>query len=227
MTSTLSFVLALIACSCSVPKQPEPKPVSPRFSTIRLDGGLLTRYAPHARELTEVVPGTATRRSFIILNDPACPVEISAFGLTMNPDLSLKYNSSFRESCTPEKQLANDFECARLMFSIDWSFKAKSPVAAWEAMSFAFDAFNRFLWTNGFANGTRGKDATGLELAMTYKTGRLWWWDTDRTDNLGKWITSIVFMTSVRAKDGTVWTCDKNALKDQIKALSLDPSELK
>ena len=222
-------VLALCACSHSLPfepKKPETKPTPPRFSITTLDAGPLTRYAPRAKELTEAVPGTSVRRSFTILNDPASPVKISGFGLRMYDDPSSLYSTLY-EHCTPEKQLADSFDCARLVYVLDWSFKAQSPVIAWEANSLAFDAMNRFLWANEFANGTRGKDATGLELGTEYKTDRIGWWSIGQTDNLGKWITSVVFMTSVRTKDGAVWLCDKEALKVQMRALSLDPSGLK
>src|SRR5579863_621401 len=191
-TCLLGAVLALGGCSHPGPKPRETKSASPRFSVTRLDGGQLTRYAPLAKELTETVPETSARRSFIILNDPASPVEISAFGLSMYHDSSSWY-STFHQGCTPEKQIANDFTCARLLYSLDWSFKARSPVTAWEAKSYAFDAINRFLWADGFANGTRGQDATGLELGTAYKADRVGWWNIEHTDNLGKWITSVVF----------------------------------
>ena len=208
----LSVVLALNVCSCSQPKKPAPKPTLPRFSITRLDGGTLTRYAPEGgKVLTEAIPGTSVRRSFVILNDPACPVKVGAFGFSMH-----------------------DLDRPNLLYSLDWAFKAQSPVTAWEAKAYAFDQMNRFLWADKFANGTRGKDATGLELASEYKTDRerwLRWLAEDQAaaaDNFGKWTTSVVFMTAARTKDGKVWFCDKEALKGQVGALSLEiPSELR
>jgi len=87
MAYILSAVLALAACSRSEPKGAETAPRSEpsegkqnrlrRDSITKLDGGQLTRYAPSAKELTEAAPGTSARRSLIVLNDPASPVEIS------------------------------------------------------------------------------------------------------------------------------------------------------
>jgi hypothetical protein len=215
-----SAVLALGAWSCSQPKKP-PKPTPPRFSIAHLDGAPLTRYAPEGgKVLTEAIPGTSVRRSFVILNDPACPVKISAFGFTMDYEES-QYSIS-HSHCTLGEQLANSGDCPYLLYSLDWAFKAQSPVTAWEAKAYAFDQMNRYLWTDNFANGTHGKDATGLELGTEYKTDRLRWWTIQLADNLGKWVNSVVFVTAARTKDGKVWICDKEALKSQIGALSLE-----
>jgi hypothetical protein len=221
----LSAALALYACSCE-PKKAKPKP--PRFSIARLDGGQLTRIAIHGKALTEAIPGTSVRRSFVILNDATCPVKVSAFGLSL-------HEYSFPHSdCTAEEQRAFTYDCPRLFYDLEWTFKAQSPVTAWEATAYAFDQMNRFLWADKFANGTRGKDATGLELATEYKTDRerwLRWLAEDQAaadDNFGKWTTSVVLVTAARTKDGRVWFCDKEALKSQIGTLSLEiPSELK
>ena len=221
--SVLSAVLALGACS--QPKKPQ-SPIAPRFSITRLDGGPLTRYSHESKVLTEAIPGTSVRRSFVILNDAASPLKVSAFGFRMLYDES-QYSMS-NSHCGADEQLANPFRCPHLLYTIEWAFKAQSPVTAWEAKAYAFDQMNRYVWTDEFANGTRGKDATGLELATEYKSDRVRWWTIQLTDNLGRWLTSVVFVTAARTKDGKVWLCDKEAIKNQIVALSLEiPSELK
>jgi hypothetical protein len=156
----------------------------------------------------EAIPGTSVRRSFVILNDSACPVKVSIFGLGSS--------------------MVDYHEPPSLFYSLDWAFKAASPVTAWEAKAYAFDQFNRYLWTDEFANGTQGTDAAGLEVATEYKTSRVRRWTFQLADNLGRWLTSVVFVTAARTKDGKVWLCDKDALNSQIRALSLEiPSELK
>jgi hypothetical protein len=202
----LSAVLALGAWSCAQHKEP-PKPAPPRFSITRLDGGPLTRFKrEHVKPvpdgvwltsgITEAIPGTSVRRSFVILNGPACPVKVRAFGLGSS--------------------MVDYHEPPSLLYALDWAFKAQLPVTAWEAKAYAFDQMNRYLWTDEFANGTQGKDATGLELATEYKTDRVRVWTFQLADNLGRWLTSVVFVTVARTKEGSVWFCDKEALKSQI-----------
>lgn len=220
----LIAVLALIACSCSRPSQPERRETSaapPRFCITRLDGGLLTTYDPGVKGLTKPVLGTSIRRSFVILNDATCPTQISAFGLRTWDELSLR-------PCTPAKQLANpmDFDCAKLLYILNWSLKARSSVAVWGVHNSVFDAMNRFLWDN--KAGNEGRENDGVEPGVEHKTDRVSWWNSTETPDLGKWVTSVLFVGAARTKDGAVWLCDKEALKAQIRALSFEiPSELK
>jgi hypothetical protein len=67
-----------------------------------------------------------------------------------------------------------------------------------------------------------------MNPGTAYKIDRIFWWNSEHTDNLAKWITSVLFVGSARTKDGAVWRCDKHALQEQMKALSLEiPSDLK
>jgi len=49
--------------------------------------------------------------------------------------------------------------------------------------------------------GRRAKDATGLELGTEYMTDRVRWCTLQLADNLGKWATSVVFVTAARTKE--------------------------
>jgi hypothetical protein len=170
------------------------------------------------------VAGTSLRRAFIILNDPASPVEIRAFGFYTSDTLLSS------RPCTPAEQLANpmDWRCAKLTYVLNWSLRARASVAAWEVHNSVFDVMNRFLWTDKNANNVRGSDAADLEAGTEHKTDRVSWWNSSQTDNLSKWVTSVLFVGSARTKDGTVWRCDKESLQAQMKALSLEiPPELK
>lgn len=220
--SVLSILLLFGACS-----RPQPAGVKPsRFSVTKLNGGPLTTYAPGNKKLVKEVPGSSIRRTFIILNDPASPIEITSFGFHVDNSLL----SSYPSDCTPAVQLANpmDWRCAKLMYIVDWSIKTRASIAAWEVHNSVFDEMNRFLWDAKTANDARGSDAAGLEAGTEHKTDRVSWWNSTQTNNLGKWVTSVLYVGSVRTKDGKVWRCDEESLRAQIKSLSLEiPSDLK
>jgi hypothetical protein len=220
-------VLSLcLMCGCKIPATPgslkqESKTAISRFHVSRLDGGPLTEYVPSSKTLSRVVSGTSLRRSYIILNDPACPIEISSF--TFRPDKNLVSSGSF---CTPEGKASKSWECAKFVYGLYWSFKPQASVTAWEAHNFVFDAMNRFLWTDTTGGAERG--AADMNPGTEYKIDRVAWWDSAHTNNLAKWITSVVLVGSVRKKDGVIWLWDKEGLRVQMKALSMEiPPELK
>jgi hypothetical protein len=194
----------------------------PKLLLTRFDGGLLTEYAPNVKNAAKPVSGSSLRRSYIIVNDPDCPIEIGSFSFrteAMQPSAS----------CPSAKQL-NDgygpYECGKLLYVLEWSLKARSPVTAWETYNSVFDAMNRFLWTDtSLAEGRATRD---MNPGKEFKMDRIFWWGSAHTDNLAKWITSVLFVGSARMKDGTVWRCDNHTLQAQMKALSLEiPSDLK
>jgi hypothetical protein len=143
------------------------------------------------------------RRSFIILNDPNCPLQITSFGLrTEQPD-----------------RLLENFAKARLVYVIHWGLMPRSLIAAWEVRNIVFDPLNRFVIDNHAGPG----DAEPLAAGEEYETDRIGWWKSEQTDQLGRWLTSIVFVTTIRTGEGKVWSYDKQALRSAMKELSLEP----
>lgn len=223
------FVAALLTgqflsvCGCKTSATPEllkqeSKTAISRFRVSLLDGGPLTEYVPSSKTLSRAVAGTSLRRSYIILNDPACPIEISGF--TFRPDKNLVSSGGF---CTPEGKSSDSWDCAKFVYGLYWSLKPQSSVTAWEAYNFVFDAMNRFLWTDTGESGP-----VDMNPGTEYNIDRVAWWDSTHTSNLAKWLTSVVLIGSVRRKDGGVWRCDKEGLLVQMKALSMEiPPELK
>jgi hypothetical protein len=221
-TCFLSVILALSSCNSPAQKQnSESKPATPRFAITKMDAGPLTTYAPGTKGLTKQVVGTSLHRTSIILNDPSSPVEIVAFGLdTSNRTLS-------SQPCTAAEQLTDpmSWNCAKLMYDLTWSLRARSSVSAWEVHNSVYDVMNRFLWADKSANDAQGSDAGGLEPGSEHKTERVSWWNSTQAANLSKWVTSIVYVAAVRTKDGAVWKADKEALRGELRSMSFEPPE--
>jgi hypothetical protein len=215
--------VAVLICACSRRGSTEAKPTAERFSVTKLDGGPLTTYAPGMKGLMKPVLGTSLRRTFIILNDPDSPIEIVTW-------FSYRWGSPTSTVLHAAEQLADptNWRCATFLYDYDWSIKARTPVAAWEIHNAEFDAVNHYLWDHDMLSNTQGSDAGGLDPGKEQKTGRVWWWNSSQTANLGKWLTSVAFVDSVRTKDGKIWRCGKEGLVAQMKVLSFEiPPELK
>src|SRR5262249_46854743 len=77
----LPITIALISlCSCEKPKL-QPKVEAQNAVTVaRVDGGPLTSYDAASRTRSSPVAGSPLRRSFVILNDPESPLQITSFG---------------------------------------------------------------------------------------------------------------------------------------------------
>ena len=219
----LSVIFAFGSCSYSTPQgqKSNSKPANPHFTVAKLDGGPLTAYAPGINGLTKPVAGISLRRTFIILNDPGSPIEIRTFGFYTSDELLSS------RPCPPAEQLTNpmDWNCAKLVYVLNWTLRAQASVVAWELHNSVFDVMNRFLWTNKSAYYAQGRDARGLEPGTEHKTDRVLWWTSGQTANLSKWVTSIVYVAAVRTKDGSGWRFDKDALRAQMKALSFEPAD--
>jgi len=213
----VALVLTLGACSHSQStapqKKPEYQPSPPEFSITRIDGGQLTRYAPGVKGLTTPVAGTSLHRTFIILNDPASPIEIVSFGFHTSDELLSS------RPCMPEKP--ESWSCAKLTYVLQWSLKARSAVTAWEVHNLVFDAMNRFLWDDKIVNNTRGDDAS-IEAGAEHKTDRVAWWNSSETGKLSEWVTSLLVVGAVRTKENIIWNCNRSGLQSQMKSLSLE-----
>jgi hypothetical protein len=208
--STRAALVITVAflCSCQrlAPQKQDQSPTLPRIAVAKLDGGPLTTYDYDAKGRTKPVGDTSLRRSFIILNDPNCPLQITSFG--------------FRTEASD--RTLEEVTGARLTYLVDFSLMPRSSITAWELHDLVFDTLNRFLWREIESNEARTGDTKQLQAGGEHKTIRESWWKSAQTDRLGKWLTSIVFVTNIRAADGKIWSCDRDALKAQMTRLSFD-----
>lgn len=202
-------IAAVVLASCQQTKKESPA-TAPRFTLTKLDGGPLTRFDPSAPGRTKQVPDTSLHRSFVILNDSNFPLQITSFG--------------FRAE-EPDRMIT-ELTNARLAYVFDWSLRPRISITAWEVHDVRFDLLNRFLDDHINDNAVRTGDTKQLTAGEEYKTNRMNWSKSEETDQLGRWLTSILFVSAIRTADGKVWSCDKSALTAQISQLGFQlPAE--
>lgn len=115
---------------------------------------------------------------------------------------------------------------ARLMYLLDWSLTPKASITFWEVHSIFYDAMNRFAWIETNNNAPRAGESKELQPGVVHQTSRMSWWKLRETENLGRWVSCVVFVGAARMKDGAVWSYDKSALVPEMNRLSFDPSEV-
>jgi hypothetical protein len=200
----LAFTGTLL-CSCQKPSPQEHEPSTP-ITVTKVDGGPLTVYDYSAKGRTKAVTGTTLRRSFVILNDPNCPLEITSFGLrTEDPGRTME-----------------DATSARLAYVLHWHLRSRASITAWEVQNLVFDTLNRFVTGIVDTNEARTGDTKQLGAGEDYETDREGWWKSPQTDQLGRWLTSVVFVTAIRTEDGKVWSSNKQSLVAKMKQLSFE-----
>jgi hypothetical protein len=206
-----AMLFALSACRPPERQKHEKAPAIPKLTVTTVDGGPLTMYDDHVKGRTKPVRDTTLRRSFVILNDPTCPVQVTSFSLrTEDPGRTWE-------------ELGY-----RLAYIDTLALMPHSSVTAWEIHDIAFDAMNRYLWADAINNEARTGDTKQLEPGVEHRTERWSAWKANDTDKLSTWITSILFVSTIRTADGKVWVYDKDALRLQMKQLSFDsPAEKK
>jgi len=177
-----------------------------KLHVSKLDGGKLTGYDWDSVGGVKEIAGTSIRRTFFLVNDPTCPIEITAFGFHV----------------TKAEPILRQIKDATLRYDLRWTLTPRTSVAQWEAHNLTFDSMNRFLWRDTNGNGPETGEAGDLPALRPHSAARVHWWTTGQTGHLGKWVTSILYIGKTRTTAGDVWVADNAKLLAEVKNLGFD-----
>jgi len=211
LVSALSAAGAFL-CSCGQKAAERRAASADKITATRLDGGPVTIFEYGVKGRTREIQGSSLRRTYVLLNDPTCPVQIKSFSLsTQAPEPLIEQ--------TVERPLARISR---------WTLISRERVVEWETETVIFDAFNRFV--SHFTNGNPPRSGANKDLSPgeDAKTDLFSWITKDEAVQLGDWITSLHFVTNVRTADGKVWSYDAPRIRTGAGEFSLElPQEYK
>jgi len=207
LTTCVLSIGAVLLSGCANPQRTQnSETVASPITVTRSDAGPLTAYDYTAKQSTRVVADTSLRRSNVILNDSSSPLQITSFGLrTQTPDPTLERITG-----------------ARLVYLFDFKLMPRTSITAWAIHDAVFDPLNHFVERFVTTNEAFTGDSKQLNGNEEHATNRMGWWKTAETGHLEKTLTSILFVATVRTADGKVWSCDRDAIKSQMKQLSFE-----
>jgi hypothetical protein len=140
---------------------------------------------------------SSLRRSWIVLNGSSCPVQLNKAGIKT----AYGYWGGTEQ----------------YWFSLDGGANIKQKIQAVEITCMLFDIFGEHLRTLSL---TAVED---VETTDSYKLGGRW---LAGENDVSHFLTSVVFVTSVRTSEGKIWRFDQKAVFDELARTQLKAADI-
>jgi hypothetical protein len=188
MKIKLNSILAIvILCSCSTA-------ISQSIQTTNLDGGSVVTELGLGIKVNK---DSSLRRTWIVLNDPSCPIQISDAGIQTT---YVEDDNGYR-------------------FRPTGSAKTSKPVRAFEVRYLLYDVFGEHLRT---LSSTEVTDLSAGDIFSLSQSGS---WYAPEND-VSELLTVVVFVAQVRGDDGKIWRFDQKAIVDELGRIQLKVADV-